>query len=201
MAAPERTRIPERWSLPESIRDRLGENLGRARAMVAEQHLLLILHAVPRGAASEGVVFHRDPMGAWQSTERGGLGALEALVTDDSTGGFRVPDDILSMIDRVPVARAAGGRLRLRVQDGVLEMDGRELVIGAGESCNLVLRHPGVQEQQARIVEIEGRYLLLSEDLQSENYRNGERADGVELLHGDLLAFGRGGPEARVEIG
>ncbi len=52
--------LPQDWNLPASIRARLGANTtGRERAMVAEGHLLLVLHQVPRW---------RDPDGRWASS-------------------------------------------------------------------------------------------------------------------------------------
>lgn len=66
--------LPPAWELPQEIRIRLGEKLGRQRAMFAAGHLLLILHAPPRADENEriGHVYWRKPDGTWQSTETSG---------------------------------------------------------------------------------------------------------------------------------
>jgi hypothetical protein len=68
--------IPPTWNLPEALRLRLGQSTyGRQRALVEEDHLLLVLHKPPgpddRGR--EGVLFWRNPAGEWQCN-RGGPG-------------------------------------------------------------------------------------------------------------------------------
>ncbi len=63
------------------FRSRIGERAGRQRIMVADGHLLILLHKVPRPGTSERehALFWRDPSGDWISTESGsGLGALVA---------------------------------------------------------------------------------------------------------------------------
>lgn len=66
--------LPTSWELPQEIRVRLGEKLGRQRAMFAAGHLLLILHAPPRADENEriGHVYWRKPDGTWQSNETSG---------------------------------------------------------------------------------------------------------------------------------
>ncbi len=73
--------IPDSWDLPDSIRRRLGDSVGKQRIMDEDGHLLLLLHAPPTAADDEvrgAVVFWRDPRGAWASHPvRGGLAGLE----------------------------------------------------------------------------------------------------------------------------
>jgi hypothetical protein len=66
--------LPPSWDLPQEIRTRLGEKLGRQRAMSAAGHLLLILHAPPRADENErvGRAYWRKPDGTWQSSETAG---------------------------------------------------------------------------------------------------------------------------------
>jgi hypothetical protein len=61
--------FPTGWLLPSAISERLGERSGRQRAMVAEGHLLLILHKVPEaeGSKRSGVFFWRSEQGEWHS--------------------------------------------------------------------------------------------------------------------------------------
>jgi hypothetical protein len=65
--------LPTSWNVPQLFRDRLGEQAGRQRAMLADGHLLLVLHEPPtadhahRGAR----LFWRAPDGTWQSNSLG----------------------------------------------------------------------------------------------------------------------------------
>ena len=60
--------IPPGWELPDEIKARLGEKAGRQRSMVADDHLLLVLHKVPEAGQleREGVFFWRKPDGEWR---------------------------------------------------------------------------------------------------------------------------------------
>ena len=67
--------IPPTWTLPESIRIRLGQTTsGRQRAILEEGHLLLVLHKPPGpdDSGREGVLFWRTPSGEWQWSRGGG---------------------------------------------------------------------------------------------------------------------------------
>lgn len=73
--------LPSAWTIPQSIRDRLGDAAGKQRAMEADGHLLLVLHQPPTAAESEriGRYFWRDPSGSWKSTFSGtGVQSLKA---------------------------------------------------------------------------------------------------------------------------
>ena len=69
-----KTPLPPSWEIPQEIRLRLGERLGRQRAMFAAGNLLLILHAPPRADENErvGRAYWRRPDGSWQATESPG---------------------------------------------------------------------------------------------------------------------------------
>lgn len=60
--------LPPSWNVPQKFRDRLGEKPGRQRAMVAEGHLLLVLHAPPTADhdVREGRLFWRSADGQWK---------------------------------------------------------------------------------------------------------------------------------------
>jgi hypothetical protein len=63
--------VPLTWQIPESLRQRFGQKgLGKQRAMVAEGHLLLVLHKPPQPGSRqrEGLLFWRQPSGNWKST-------------------------------------------------------------------------------------------------------------------------------------
>ncbi len=68
------TRLPSTWELPEQIVQRFGQKgAGRQRAMVADGHLLLVLHSVPDPKTEQrgAVFFWRQPEGKWQYSGRG----------------------------------------------------------------------------------------------------------------------------------
>jgi hypothetical protein len=71
--------IPPLWKVPQVFRDRMGEQVGRQRSMVADGHLLLVLHAPPKPNENQrhGRFFWRDAEGQWTSKDRGtGINAL-----------------------------------------------------------------------------------------------------------------------------
>lgn len=73
-------KLPGGWSLPDTIVQRFGDNFGKQRAMVADGHLLLILHKLPQWGERKrkAVLFWRAPNGDWQTTLGGkGLPALQ----------------------------------------------------------------------------------------------------------------------------
>ncbi|MGB7416018.1 MAG: CorA family divalent cation transporter [Thermosynechococcaceae cyanobacterium] len=72
--------LPSGWAIPLVIKQRLGQKeAGQQRAMVADNHLLLILHKVPKSGSRKrtGVFFWRNPNGDWQYS--GGGNGLEKL--------------------------------------------------------------------------------------------------------------------------
>ena len=76
-------KIPISWDLPQEIIVRFGQTPGRQRAMVADGHLLLVLHRAPSAdeIEREGVFFWRKPNGDWEYSGRGrGLPALREHV-------------------------------------------------------------------------------------------------------------------------
>src|SRR4030095_15742203 len=77
--------LPPSWEVPTQFRDRLGERVGRQPAMIAEGHLLLVLHRPPKKDEVERFprLFWRKPDGTWQSNESGnGPTALARHVGD-----------------------------------------------------------------------------------------------------------------------
>jgi hypothetical protein len=65
--------LPATWDIPAAIRERLGDKVGRQRAMAAEGHLLLVLHKPPKPGDNDrqGRFFWRKPDGSWQSNDLG----------------------------------------------------------------------------------------------------------------------------------
>lgn len=79
-------RLPSLWKLPDQIERRLGQKRsGKQRAMLADGHLLLVLHKSPKHGKRErdGVFFWRKPDGKWESSVKGeGLFALRRHVEE-----------------------------------------------------------------------------------------------------------------------
>lgn len=92
---PSRSPLPDAWKVPQILRDRLRESVGRQRAMFAEGHLLLILHEPPKPDELQrrGRYLWRSPDGTWQSNNLGaGITALKKHL-----GEYR---DALEKLDR-----------------------------------------------------------------------------------------------------
>lgn len=70
---PKTSILPSAWNVPIEFRDRLGDQVGRQRAMVSEGHLLLILHDLPspEDVERKGRFFWRQPDGTWSSNSLG----------------------------------------------------------------------------------------------------------------------------------
>lgn len=66
--------IPETWDVPEVFRRRLGDSVGRQRAMVADGHLLMILHEPPEAddEVRDARIFWRNPDGEWTANDTTG---------------------------------------------------------------------------------------------------------------------------------
>lgn len=112
--------LPHAWDVPKSFRARLGDRAGRQRCMVADGHLLLVLHAAPQvGELSRrGRFFWRHPDGTWRSSEfGGGVAALKRHLGEysDALANFDQREeqamtaaDYMAVLDGVgPLQRAA----------------------------------------------------------------------------------------------
>lgn len=92
--------IPKTWDLPEAIRKRLGESVGKQRLMNEEGHLLLLLHQVPTAEDDEirnPMVVWRNPAGEWKSAPvGGGLTGLEAHVATYRTAIHQLDEEVES---------------------------------------------------------------------------------------------------------
>ena len=119
--------IPETWNLPESIRKRLGDSVGKQRVMDEDGHLLLLLHAPPTADDNEvrsAVVFWRDPEGDWKSHPLdGGLLGLESHLAsyrnkihklDEDLDGAKSPREFFDVMRNThPMQRATRGMMEV----------------------------------------------------------------------------------------
>lgn len=90
-----RSLIPAVWDVPQRFRQRMGERIGRQRAMFDDGHLLLVLHAPPGPDDEEriGRFFWRKPDGTWSSDALGaGTNALNRHLNEF--------DEILERLER-----------------------------------------------------------------------------------------------------
>jgi Mg2+ and Co2+ transporter CorA len=98
--------LPPGWELPDSIRVRLGDSAGKQRAMIEEEHLLLILHKTPAPGATtarEAAFFWRDPDGDWKASNgKAGLGALKNHLAEYE----RAVDELDTQLDKAQDAAA-----------------------------------------------------------------------------------------------
>lgn len=77
--------IPQTWAaIPEAIRNRVGREAGTQRAMLEDEHLLIILHQLPgpHDVERRPALFWRQPDGGWKSSpDNGGGFALQNHLT------------------------------------------------------------------------------------------------------------------------
>ncbi len=116
---PETSLLPAGWQVPGLFRRRLGARVGRQRMMVADGHLLLVLHAPPKpdDVARHGRFFWRSPEGNWTSNEQGtGIHALnkhldqfEEIIADldRREEAATTADDYFAVLERLaPIYRS-----------------------------------------------------------------------------------------------
>jgi len=116
--------FPKSWDIPDRIKNRFGKKtFGKQRAMVEEDHLLLILHKapLPDKREREVVLFWRRPSGEWETTARGsGLRALRAHVDEYDTAEER-------LTQRYQEARVAADYFRILKEAAPLKRAACEL--------------------------------------------------------------------------
>lgn len=156
------TLMPSRWQVPEVFRRRLGEKVGRQRLMLAEGHLLLVLHRPPKPQEDErqARLFWRNPLGDWQSGDGGaGLGDFKEHVLEYD----RVVERIEKLLRGAPTAETYYQVLH----------EVTPLLRAAGHLSRVL--------QQAREAISEDRHILLARDEAGDVERN------LELLHAEAL--------------
>jgi Mg2+ and Co2+ transporter CorA len=82
-AIPSQSPIPHHWSVPPEFRERMGTQAGRQRCMVADGHVLVVLHDIPDPETPErrdAKLFWRAPDGKWHASS-GGPSSIEPLRT------------------------------------------------------------------------------------------------------------------------
>ncbi len=152
--------IPPEWRLPEEFGQRLGDAAGRQRVMMADGHLLLILHQPPSPGSAErkGRFFWRDPDGAWRSSFQ-------------ADGPHALKRHLGEFADRVE-------ELERQWQDAQSAHDYFQL-LRAIAPLHRTVRHLHATLQKARELVPDDREILNARD------RSGEVERALELLYGD----------------
>jgi len=191
---PEALKLPADWTLPQTIRDRLGHAVGRQRAMVADGHLLLLLHAPPQPDETHrvGRVYWRDAAGTWRATAGLGSGAtafqrhldeydaaVEHLTDDeDAASGSAAYFEVIRRLG--PIHRAAGN-LHRTLQAA------RDALPGVRELIDLRDRSYEIQRKAELLYEVAKEGLEFevaqhSEQLAEDGYRMSISAHRLNVL-------------------
>jgi len=121
--------LPAAWQVPQKFRDRLGARVGRQRAMQADRHLLLVLHAPPKSGDTQraGRFFWRADDGAWTSNAFGtGVAALLKHLDEYEAGlalldrqeeNAVTADEYFDVLDELSPIRRASLNLHRVLQD------------------------------------------------------------------------------------
>lgn len=151
--------LPADWTIPQKIRDRLGETAGRQRMLVEDGHLLLVLHAAPGADEIErrGRFFWRDPEGNWRgrsttdsvATLHEHLSEYERAIeqlehAEDEATQAR---DYFELLDRItPLVRSTRNMYGVLQQARETVADDRELIVVRDEASDLTRRTELLQE-------------------------------------------------------
>lgn len=148
------------WDLPEALISRLGDKAGRQRAMEADGHLLIILHALPSADDFERQprLFWRTPHGEWKSltSTLDGLQSLRRHIEEYA-------QTIEAMEDKAEASSDADSFYQLLLRIAPLHRSARNMLAAL---------------QQGREM-VDDRVLILLRD------RAGEVERAAELLHAD----------------
>jgi hypothetical protein len=153
------TLLPADWNLPDKLRDRLGTSAGRQRVLIEDEHLLIVLHAVP-GAdeiGRRGRFFWRDPAGNWRTaamTDRVASlddhldeyrRAIEQL--EQAEDAARKARDYFELLDRLtPLVRATRNMYAVLQLAREAVNDERELIVIRDQASDLTRRVELLQE-------------------------------------------------------
>jgi hypothetical protein len=171
--------LPSSWSVPESIRARVGTTTyGRQRAIVEEGHIVLVLHKPPTAdeKTRSGELFWRTPTGEWHWNHGAGAHAVKRHVQAyaelqeklaeqaDDAADLRTLFDLLDKL--APLTRAARNQhaalqaareavksdaLLIELRDRAYEVErGLELLLEDVRN-NIAYRTAREAEEQARV--------------------------------------------------
>ena len=134
--------IPDAWQVPNRIRQRVGVQAGRQRAIVEEGHLLLIVHELPKDdeLTRPAKLFWRSPEGAWRASGAGqssGLPVLkrhlesvqQALVQlDERVDGGKTAQDFFTVLNAATPLQRTARNLHKAFQDAREGVEDRDII-------------------------------------------------------------------------
>src|SRR5262245_5924719 len=144
------TILPQDWSVPDQVRDRLGNSAGRQRALKSDGHILLVLHAPPGpdDIARRGRFFWRHPEGTWRAApaaER--VANLETHLADyrgqieqleHAEDEARKARDYFELLDRLaPLSRSIRHMYDALQDARDAAADDRELIVARDQAYDL----------------------------------------------------------------
>jgi Mg2+ and Co2+ transporter CorA len=183
--------LPATWNVPEQFRIRLGETAGRQRAMLADGHLLLILHAPPGPDDVErvGRFFWRDDQGQWISNQLGsGVPSIrkhlaefnDRLETlDDELESAHEARDYFDLLQAIAPIQRTARNLHAALQEA-REMipDEREL-ISLRDLAGAIERTADLLHQEAK----NGLDFVTARSAQEQSIRSWEQARSAHRLN------------------
>jgi hypothetical protein len=156
-----RSPLPDVWQVPQVFRSRLRESVGRQRAMSADGHLLLVLHAPPKPnePKREARLFWRAPDGAWRGTLGPRIAALQqhlaeydALLAtlDEAADRADRADDFLAILHAIAPLRRSTRNLYETLQEArEMAADDADLIVCRDQAYAL--------QRRAELIESETR--------------------------------------------
>jgi hypothetical protein len=150
--------IPKSWDIPLPFKQRVGSEVGRQRILQHDDHILLVLHQVPKlddDGKREPALFWKDPDNQWKSlTHGGGIRALQTHLShyeevmeklDDRLDHAKYAADYFSVLREVkPLLRASRNMvtvlesLRSAMPDDYTIMSIRDQGIGIERSVEFI---------------------------------------------------------------
>ncbi|MEC4804522.1 MAG: CorA family divalent cation transporter [Jaaginema sp. PMC 1079.18] len=159
-------KLPEAWQLPAEIKNRFGrKSAGKQRAMLAENHLLLVLHQAPQPGEVQrhSRFFWRNPEGEWQASGRSsGFAALRKHIQDYESATetlyqryeeAQVAADYFQLLeDLMPLYRAAQN-LRTTLQQAREGVKGDRDIIDLRDTAETI-------ERSLELLQIDAKHAL-----------------------------------------
>ena len=191
--APVRALIPTSWEVPAVFRKRLGNQVGRQRAMVADGHLLLVLHSPPEEDQNDrhGRLFWRLPDGTGEvncpnSTIKSLHGhwkeyrnRIEKL--DEQEAAARSSDEYFRVISELLPLHRAARNLHQALQTARQELDDARDVINFRDDAYEIERMSELLNADAKN-ELDFLIVCRAEEQAQASYNMGVSSHRLNLL-------------------
>lgn len=134
--------IPDAWQVPNRIRQRVGAQAGRQRAIVEDGHLLLVTHELPKDdeITRPAKLFWRAPDGTWRASGAGqspGLPVLKRHLEsiqqaiaqlDDRVDAGKTAQDFFTVLNAATPLQRTTRNLHKALQDAREGVDDRDII-------------------------------------------------------------------------